>query len=742
MDIKKPKYDAEKLTDLDLAEVFRLPPDVPAEFSRSTLLIGARGVGKTTLLKHLERQSRSSCIYISLLEELGIVVKDNLLPELTTEADLVRAKHERTQVELLLSVAVLREVTKKNFSLKLAPVRTLFPPVIAQVESEDLVSWLQKIRSKLHSTGNLGALAEETTGILRRVLSLAGENATDEGRALTVLFDRADMIPASAARPIIELLDQSGQFVTVVATRPAAHSDPNWGQLPSIVPGDHYDVLHLGLEPRTSEWVFFVQDCIRAQLGDALETQRFPQRLLDSVAYFCRDSVRIGLELTFQALLHREGGWEEALTRALRRSRSSLLDRADAALKRWNPSTRRLIEGWRERLLPTKGILALRQVLELSVKGPVRLATLDLTDTPRAVDRFIASALSVGALCPPSGEGWVPGKRLTAVEVQPLLLWQPPDPLTPPAKKEPLRFEMPPSEFMGSGKPPRRGGAVFVGYRFGNNESRSFFEHLSTAIAQHPLLNQIRVIDGHLPVGAQWASKIRERIRKASLGFVGDVTGVRGDVVFELGLAYGLKRAILPVVANQEARANCPAWLTSFQVGTYDTLGGLQGIVTGIHEHVSAPSEYRPRLPALVPSEVAWISVLPRAHHAVERTRTLTEAEGLRFRAMEPITAVNYEDAILLAARAMCLVLTCDGTAIVDSFAHFAAGMAVARVEKPGGPTPLKRQVIVFQSDNSVDIPDSIKRCQAVIAVVNDEASLTMALKRFLNNYREWVSSR
>jgi hypothetical protein len=740
MEIRKPKYDAEKLTDSDLEQVFRLPPGVPHEFTRSTLLIGARGVGKTTLLKYLEHQGSSS-LYISLLEELGTVVKDNLLPGATTHEDRLRQHKERTQVELLVSVSVLRVAAEKGLTLNLDSMRSLLPVVLSHVESAEPSGWLRSVRMELHKPWSGSQASDDAKGTLGKVLAAVSQLATMAGSTLTVLFDRADMIPASAARPIVELLDQHGRFVSVVATRPAAHSDPDWGVIPGVVPGDHYDILHLGVEPRSPEWTAFVQACVKAQLGDALVQRRVPQHVLDSIAYFCRDSVRIALELTFDTL-QLPGDWDDALQSALKRSRSALLDRADAALKRWHPSTRRLIESWRERLLPAKGVLSLRQVLELAVKRPVRQATLDLREAPRAVDSFIASALSVGALCPPSSEGWLPGKRMSAVEVQPLLLWQLPDPISPPTTREPMRFEMAPSEFMGSGKPPRRGRAIFVGYRFGNPESGAFFERLSSAIAQHPLLNQVRVVDGHLPAGAQWASKIRERIRTASLGFVGDVTGVRGDVVFELGLAYGLRRAVIPVVIDDEARSRCPLWLTSFQVGTYTTQGGLQGIVTSIHEHVSSPGEYRPRLPALVPSEVAWLCSHPWARHAEERARTVTEAEGLRFRSLEPLTGNNYEEAINLAARAMCLILTCDGTALVDSFSHFASGMAVARVTKLGGLERLRRHVIVYQSGESVDIPDSIRRCQATITVVSDDAALIGSLKRFLGEYRSWVSSR
>jgi predicted AAA+ superfamily ATPase len=44
--------DGEKIPDDDVRRVYQRPPEMPELFSKSALIVGAKGVGKTTLLRY------------------------------------------------------------------------------------------------------------------------------------------------------------------------------------------------------------------------------------------------------------------------------------------------------------------------------------------------------------------------------------------------------------------------------------------------------------------------------------------------------------------------------------------------------------------------------------------------------------------------------------------------------------------------------------------------------------------
>src|SRR5436305_778014 len=64
-------FDGERIPRLRVAQIFRPPPGLPNRFSRSGLVVGTRGSGKTLLFRHLHEVHQGHSLHIDLREALS-----------------------------------------------------------------------------------------------------------------------------------------------------------------------------------------------------------------------------------------------------------------------------------------------------------------------------------------------------------------------------------------------------------------------------------------------------------------------------------------------------------------------------------------------------------------------------------------------------------------------------------------------------------------------------------------------
>ena len=72
---RSPWPDAKRIPDKRIREVFRPPPAMPARFSRSALVVGSRGVGKTILFRYLKDTHEGFATHIYLSTEFASLTK-------------------------------------------------------------------------------------------------------------------------------------------------------------------------------------------------------------------------------------------------------------------------------------------------------------------------------------------------------------------------------------------------------------------------------------------------------------------------------------------------------------------------------------------------------------------------------------------------------------------------------------------------------------------------------------------
>jgi nucleoside 2-deoxyribosyltransferase len=377
------------------------------------------------------------------------------------------------------------------------------------------------------------------------------------------------------------------------------------------------------------------------------------------------------------------------------------------------------------------------------VRGPVTVNILAeseplLFPELTSLSLFIEAALRSAALCMPEGSIWLPGDCPTLLEAPPLLMWEPGDPLWSYSNAERLEpFKLREQDFrkVRGGPPPAP--SVFIAHRMESSESKAFRLALEQELAVHPRLATVKVKDGKMPIGTEdWAKEIRYRISSSNL-VVGDCTGMRPEVVFELGFAYGLGIPVLPVVATG-TRSELPYWLRRKQVGEFQSERDLGDLVASIEAHLADPSLKSKRgNPPPVPGLAVWIRSSDWTNQAIKQFQTLAQREGL--------TTEIYSDQdshvkiLERATLASFLVVTVDGTDW-DAFAHYVCGAVVARPEAGYGAKRISRKVLVVEPPTAKDkeyTAEGLSRCEDTV-MVTKPSSVREETRIFLDRFRQW----
>jgi hypothetical protein len=278
---------------------------------------------------------------------------------------------------------------------------------------------------------------------------------------------------------------------------------------------------------------------------------------------------------------------------------------------------------------------------------------------------------------------------------------------------------------------------IFIAYRMNNEESKTFKSDLKDAVLRYPDLSSFNIVDGHVPAGVPWAPTIRSRIASAKV-VVGDVKSMRREVVFELGLAYGLGKVAIPVVSSQGDNSSLPRWIVGTQIGQYGTSQGINGLVTSIATLLSDPEFItvpRPRTP--VPGLAVWLRRLNWNEHALAQFSTSAQSEELT---VEVFTDDTPEDIIIRrAAMANLLVVSLDGTQL-DTLMHYVCG-AVAAKPTAGYGRLLSRKILIFEEPGSggTFIAEGLRRCSDTVRVI-PLTEITQKTEEFGMSYKKWLS--
>ena len=306
-------------------------------------------------------------------------------------------------------------------------------------------------------------------------------------------------------------------------------------------------------------------------------------------------------------------------------------------------------------------------------------------------------------------------------------------------------YELEPGELVRAGprskhRPPQ----VFVAYRFSSARSKAFRDRLSGELGRLQGLGDIVLVDGKVLPSVSWSTEIRRRITQSKF-VIADLTGLSPEVLFECGFAWGLGQVILPVVSSPDWIRRLPRWLTSIQVGQFETAEGWREIIDSIADILSEgpASAVKRTTPDPVPGRV----LLLKPREGEGRLEEEIDYLSSRFELSQPegeILGETIEDAgedlIEEVCRASLLVGGLSGTG-EDSFVHFATGVVASRPTAGVARRKLFRRVLL--------VAESTQRARELSADSARRATNTVRLSstsgvreevgRFGENYRRWV---
>jgi len=734
MTMKVPVYlDGEQIPDDRITDIFRWPPDLPRSFGRSTLLIGSRGVGKSTFFRYLKVTHHGPAIHLALAADLASFGKDAILGPLGTGySDAIR-RSVASKAAGLLALSLSERFLGKGLTVDRDALLHCLPAGMVDAPRHLSPPWCKETRDSIGPKPLEEFAALPDTRSLANLVSLVGEHTARRGEPLLILFDRADMVVPAALIPVAELLDQSTHFMALVAIRPGHGSEAFTADESGGVPGDHFTVVHMGRTPYAREWQTFLLEAVGAQLGDPM-LAAVPAELKRHVLILARDSLRTALELF---LACREATPERLcheLASAIDAVGENYLVAAQRVLQQYHPDYRRLISDIRKDLLKRHGRIEVPVHLQIAESRPT-----GLWERSTRVDGFMDAALRSRAACMPTGHVWVPGARVREVEIPPVVLWREGDAYWSSPSATPLIVRRTEGSLFEAGGGARARITIFVAYRMDFPASKKFRDDLASVLARHPGPMRIAVEDGRVREGEDWAPVIRSRIKAAKL-VIGDITGLRNDVIFELGFAYGLRKPFIPVVENLADRKTVPSWLRAKQIGSYETQAALASVASSVIAHITDPYISKPRpVRDPVPGLAICLDFSPESLASRDQFTASCEREGLSVEVLDPDTS---EDVLIdQAPRATLLAGVLTGGKL-DALLHFVAGAVVARPTAGYGTKSLRRRVFLLGTTGQPArelAADSVVRCTDVVLALEQNAIHDEIVARG-RDHRRWLT--
>src|SRR5580658_4001557 len=145
--------DGEQIPDDRIEEIFQQPPGLPVRFLRSALIVGARGVGKTTLFRYLRKIHEGVAVHVSLVTEFASLTLQTgfgpLAPEIPKELEAgIIGK-----ASALLATCIALRLVKRGISVPLDAMGQCLPNEIrAELTSATTIDVMSNLRTKVAET--------------------------------------------------------------------------------------------------------------------------------------------------------------------------------------------------------------------------------------------------------------------------------------------------------------------------------------------------------------------------------------------------------------------------------------------------------------------------------------------------------------------------------------------------------------------------------------------------------------
>jgi len=412
--------DGEKVSTEQIAQTHIPHPGVSDHFKRSTLLIGSRGVGKTFLLRHRKQTSHQGGIYVNLVDTLHSIARDAGIGGRSLFFTEDQARRIRAKTAALIASRVIelciREAGESS-SFDVALMEPLIPWKYRKPLSSN-ASNARKLRYAISTSSLSSWPAQDQTNIL---IDILGELAEVYPHNFAIFFDRAEDISIPSLAVLMQLLDQSVGALVVIAARPGLAQLISRDQDPTLIPGDHYDVVHVGANPYTASWQEFMESATRNYL--AANEITIPKDLqFRWVCGMARDSIRQAVNFAQSAISGNAPAPFSERAEHMRAAREQLLRIVRQQLVPEHADFRNVIDYVHHHTDITRRLSEQTPFhVLLHIVGDAQQQSLLAEQDP--LDDYVLRAVRGGALFYPPGYHWHPYEIPRTFELSPLLVW-------------------------------------------------------------------------------------------------------------------------------------------------------------------------------------------------------------------------------------------------------------------------------------------------------------------------------
>lgn len=402
----------------ELIKLTHVPhPGVPSEFLRSSLLVGSRGAGKTFLLRQRRQTSHPGAVHLSLVETLSSISRDAGLGGRAVAFDADDGQRIASKTAALLAVYALQNLLEEpgvDGAFSLSELDSVLTPDLRATGRADRLKVAALRRAVVGSPLGEWPAHADLDGLIDALVAMAAASPAP----FALFLDRAEAATAPSASFLVRLLDQTVPVLTVLAGRPGLSQLLPPRHDPTLVPGDHYDLVQIGVDPYTPDWSAFASSVVTRTL-EVSGVADSAQPPLDWALRLSRESLRRALALAQVSLQADSPEARAGLTREFRSQQLATVrgelypdhvdfeEVLDSALARADLAGRRA-SGPQFRL-------------SLSLEGAGD--QISLLDTPDTAREFLLRALRAEALLLPPGHSWHPYELPSLFEVSPLLVW-------------------------------------------------------------------------------------------------------------------------------------------------------------------------------------------------------------------------------------------------------------------------------------------------------------------------------
>jgi hypothetical protein len=580
----EPDYfpDGEKIPEEDLTRIFRWPPELNVEPRRNTLVVGARGSGKTTLFRFLAKQHRGLSLHLNLMQDFQSIEKR---PDAAiAEPEPGSPPHSRIAGMAIALIALAIADACCQASTELDP-QELMPCLPRSVRRPGGFLDAQVVGDLREATTSAPddefAALYQNDRLVRFVEHVAGASRRDRGHLL-LLLDRPESTSAAALDPAVRLLDQSTGYVALLGVRPAFLS-PTLTQGHGFPrPGDSYDVVQLGTSPRSAAWQRFVQETVAAQFPTALGSYDSATR--EHLIWLARDSARTAVQIVYNIQSKPSGSLPDRFEQAAKAERDAQLTMCKSNLQSYHHDFGALVADIRRSAIAGGAVTGPVVVDWTPTKG-------ELFPELSRTERLLTAALRLGAVCMPEGESWTPGLRQRQVEFPPLFMWKPGTAFAAGSLARPVPVHQDESELWASrGRP--RAMTAFVIYDPATEAGASFRSNLEDRAVERSRLSNLSVRDAQFDDEGALRAAVWESI-KGSRVIVADLTSYDPSTIVRLGFAWGLGKPIIPVVHGPASHIAVPEWLTTIPLQYYGNDFDLGQLIDRLASMLATRAETR-----------------------------------------------------------------------------------------------------------------------------------------------------